>query len=308
MQSVCLAYDIGGTKVALGVIDQQGQIHESKKISIDLELGPDHFLQTLTSEGQHFLQKYPSISTVGISSCGPLDPKKGLLLDPTNLLTQGKGWGVIPIREKLTQSLQRKVILENDAACSVLAEQWLGVGKQDHCDNILMLTLGTGLGVGVLCNGQLIRGGRHYHPEAGHLIIDYKDPNTICACGVAGDAEGYLSGKNFEKYYQQMNPSTLNLNGSQITALARQGNQQAKAAFAHYAQHLAVTLHNFCVMFYPEIVVFCGSFAEAFSEFAELTQQHLQKLLRRREGIMPKLMVSSLDNKSSILGAARLCF
>ncbi|MBI2602390.1 MAG: ROK family protein [Deltaproteobacteria bacterium] len=302
-----LAFDIGGTKLAIGVVNWSGTILHKEILYPDLEKGKDFYFEAMIEKAKEVLRKFPQIDKIGISSCGPLDSRQGLLLDPTNLLSQGKGWGSVPLKDMLEKALRKVVFLENDAACAVLAERHFGVGKTLSCDNLIMLTLGTGLGVGILCNGTLVRGGRHLHPEAGHLIIQYEGSKRQCACGVSGDAESYLSGKHFEAEFCHEYELASPLSALEITKLARMGDERAKDSFNRYAQALAVTLHNLCVLFYPEVIVFDGGFARSFDEFSELTRTYLRKLLYRRQGLDPKLMLSSLDNQSSLLGASYLC-
>ncbi|HXW60491.1 MAG TPA: ROK family protein, partial [Myxococcota bacterium] len=148
-----LAFDLGGTKLEVGVVSQNGEILSAHRELLQLELGKDYVIETMVDWGKKYLEQYPEINAIGISSCGPLDPKKGLLLDATNLLTNGKGWGVVPLREIIATRLKKTTFFDNDAACSVLAERYLGAGRHDNCENLMVLTLGTGLGTGIICNG-----------------------------------------------------------------------------------------------------------------------------------------------------------
>ncbi|MBP6218871.1 MAG: ROK family protein [Oligoflexales bacterium] len=308
-QKLCLAFDLGGTKLEVGLVSDRGHILETFREKLVLEHGKEGLFSLMTRVGQTLLEKYPEIEAVGISSCGPLDVRRGLLLDPTNLMSDGKGWGTIEIVKILSQSLQRTVYLQNDAACSALAERWLGLGKENDADNLVVLTLGTGLGVGVIVNKQLFCGGRFLHPEAGHIIISHRDKERACACGVSGDAEAYLSGKHFEDHFNALHKrNEMPISAGAITELARKGDPAAKKAFAEYAEVMASAIHNYCVIFYPELIVFGGSFAESFDQFSEQTMTHLKSLLKRRPEIVPQLKASTLQNHSSLLGAASLCF
>ena len=302
----CLALDLGGTKLEVAVVDADARILVSRKELLNLELGKDAVIEQMAQWGLDMIRDFPDVSCVGISSCGPLDPVNGLLLDATNLLTNGKGWGIVPLRSILQEKFALPTYFDNDAACCALAEKWIGVGSKRKNDNFMVLTLGTGLGVGIVCNNQLFRSGRYRHPEAGHVIVDYKDEAQLCACGANGCSEGYLSGKHFTVNYNHKNQCSLT--AQEIVALARSGDANARAAFEEYARLMAATLHNYCVIFCPEWIVFGGSFSAAFDLFAPLVQKELQRLLVRRKDIMPDLQVSGLENHSCLLGAASLCF
>ncbi len=301
---ICLAFDLGGTKLEVGVVRTTGEILNVRRELLNLELGKAHVLEQMITWGREYLVQYPEITEIGISSCGPLDPVNGVLLDPTNLLTGGKGWGSVPLRAILEEALARQTYLDNDAACCVLAERYLGAGRVDACANLMVLTLGTGLGTGILCNDVLFRSGRFRHPEAGHMIIAYDNVIDPCACGVYGDGEAFLSGTHFAKRFNRQHGTFYS--ARDITALARAGDLNAQAAFQFYARVMAVTLHNYCVIFCPERIVFGGSFAEAFDLFAPMLRAQLSTLLVRRQDIVPQLCASQLQNHACLLGAALL--
>jgi glucokinase len=235
-----------------------------------------------------------------------LDVDKGLLLDPTNYVTDGKGWGVVPITRLLSKGLKRPVLLENDAAAAILAESWLGTAKR--VKNSMILTLGTGVGVGVISNGKLERSGRGLHPEGGHLIIGAGDTSAPCGCGNYGCIEAYLSGHGFtQRVRTKLRDSSLT--SEQIADRARAGQAEYRAFFVEYARLLAVSLHNYIRLYAPEVVALTGSFAKTADLFLSETEKQLIPLLQRlRVGVdmMPKLTVSTLDNRAGLLGAAHV--
>ncbi len=105
MASKILAIDLGGTKAELGVVTDRGRIVESTRFAIHMERGKKAVLQDLIREGQQLLKRHPEVKTVGLASAGPLDPNKGLLLDPTNFHAPSqKGWGIVPITQILSKA------------------------------------------------------------------------------------------------------------------------------------------------------------------------------------------------------------
>lgn len=304
-----LAYDIGGTKVAVAVVDGKGEIREEVRVPIRMNEGKDAVIKQLGDLGLQLLKHYPNCHAVGVASAGPLHPEKGVLLDPTNFYTDPeKTWGEVPISRLLSNRLKRPVYLENDAAAAILAECWKGKARSYR--NAMILTLGTGLGTGTVIEKQLVRAGHGLHTESGHIIVKHGDASAPCGCGNVGCAEAYLSGKNFASRFRNRF-KTAALEAKEIAQLAREGNKEAREAFREYAELMAITLQNYVVIFAPEIFVFTGSFAAAADLFIEPARRRLEQLLvRRREGIdmMPKLDVSSLENEAGVLGGAYVAF
>ena len=302
MTQKVLSYDLGGTKVAAGIINSRGRILEEIRVPVLFEEGKAAVISQLADLGTQLLAKHPQVKKAGIASAGPLDTKKGILLDPTNFASTQGTWGKVPLAQILKKKLKLPVYLENDAAAAALAVHWIGVGKKYQ--NLMVLTLGTGLGTGIICDGKLVRSGRNLHPEAGHLIIHYNDQSAPCGCGNLGCAEAYLSGRNFSRRAKQRfaNP---NLNAKDIANLARKHDPRALAAFEEYSEIMAIAIQNYVRIYSPEIIIFTGSFAEASDLFMQRTHVSLKKLLKReRLGIdlLPKLTVSSLQNEAGLIG------
>ena len=307
-RDVVLAYDLGGTKVAAGVVRRDGKVLEEIRVPAQIDLGKEAVLTQLSGMGRELIKRYPKVLHVGLASAGPLDPERGDLLDPSNFKSAGKNWGRVPITRILSRRLHIPVQLENDAAAAILAECWVGAARR--IKNAMVLTLGTGLGTGIVVDGALVRAGRFMHPEAGHLILNSDDKTAHCGCGNYGCAEAYLSGLNFSRRASAMLGQEL-LSGKEIASMARSGHPTALGAFEEYAHMMAVAIHNFVVIYCPEIVIFTGSFAHASDLFLKQTETELERLLiRRRVGVdlMPKLVVSRLKNQASLIGGARVAF
>jgi glucokinase len=299
-----LAYDLGGTKIAVGVVDSSGKILAFHREAAFIKQGKKATLDQLIRLGKEMIKKYPAIESVGIASAGPLDPVSGELLDPTNFSGPDGHWGRVPLTRILSKGLKKQVILENDAAAAILAEVWKGLAKGTK--NAMILTLGTGLGTAVVANGELVRGGRHQHTEGGHMIIHAGDESAPCGCGQLGCAEAYLSGRSFAHRARVILKNEV-IDAPQIAARARDGDAAALKLFDEYAENLAIALHNYVVIFYPEIVVFTGSFAAAHDLFLEKTAKKLGKMLTRRNKVMnlqPELAISKLENQAGLLGGA----
>ena len=303
-KEIVLAYDLGGTKVAAGAVTTQGKILFELREAVQIHRGKAATLRQLADIGKKILERYPEIRRAGIASAGPLDPVTGMLLSPTNFKSGGKLWGQVPLGRLMSKRLGIPVQIDNDAAAAALAEHRFGAAK--NVDNAVILTLGTGLGTGMICNGRLVRAGRMLHPEGGHLILNAGDRSALCGCGNAGCAEAYLSGTGFTRR------ARAQLGDAKITAQAialhaKAGSRRHQALFEDYAHWLSVMIHNVVTIYAPELVVLTGGFAETHPLFLKSTQKRLVKLLKsRRIGIdlMPEIRVSSLQNRAGLIGGA----
>lgn len=299
-----LGYDLGGTKVHVGAVSPEGLILESHQEAVVIGQGKKALIDQLARLGRPFIEKY-GIEAVGLASAGPLDPTSGELLDPTNFRTKGERWGVFPIAPLLEKALKRPVKLENDAASAVLAENW--VGGAINVRNCMVITLGTGLGTAIICNGTLVRSGRYLHTEAGHLILDPSDKSMLCGCGNYGCSETYLSGVNFAKRVSKK--LKRDVSGEELVRMAGAKNKTVLQAFEEYADKMAQAIHNYVVIFSPEAILFSGSFSKASTLFLPGTRKRLKELLKnRRQGIdlMPATAISPLGTDSGLIGAARV--
>jgi glucokinase len=307
MTQKVLSFDLGGTKLAAGVLNQQGRVLEAYETPALMEQGKEAVIQQIVSLGKELMERHPEVKRVGMVSAGPLDPMRGILLDPTNYAGPQGTWGKVPLAQILKRRLKLPVFLENDAAAAILAEHWVGSAKKTQ--NAMILTLGTGLGTGVICNGELVRAGKNRHTEAGHIIIQAHDKSAPCGCGNVGCAEAYLSGRNFaRRAHQKFGRSDLT--AKDIAQLAKRHDPRALSAFEEYAETLAIALYSYSRLYCPEIFIFAGNFAKAASYFLKHTEHHLSRLLEREiktEG-KPKLVVSELGAAAGLIGGAYIAF
>lgn len=178
-----LGVDIGGTKIRMGIIDASGQIIYEEKIPTIIPLYP-----YLEENILRILAEQPEVQAIGIGTHGFVDPKQGKVIYAAETLP---GWTDTPVKEWLQKATGKRVEVENDANVVALAEAKFGAAQ--GLDRVVVLTLGTGLGGGVLWDGKLLSGGPHGGAaELGHMILY---PNGVkCACGRLGCSEMYVSG------------------------------------------------------------------------------------------------------------------
>lgn len=298
-----LAFDLGGTKLSVAVVDSRGKILVEKREPVFLAGGFKGLVEQLAQVSLPLIREH-RIKKAAIASAGPLDPVKGALLNPTNLKTEGREWGVVPLARAVEKKIRIPVRLENDAAAATLAERWVGVGRK--VDNFIVVTLGTGVGVGVMANGHLVRSGRQLHTEAGHITLDMNDREWRCGCGNYGCAESFLSGMNFTARLAAQ-WKDFDLTGEMLVRRARNGEEKVLREFRLYGQRLASFIYSLVVMFSPEKVILSGGFSHSADLFLPDCEKELLSLLRtRRQGVdlLPKIHLSKFRDEAGLLGAA----
>ncbi|HMN68640.1 MAG TPA: ROK family protein, partial [Bdellovibrionales bacterium] len=182
-KSTFLCFDLGGTKLRAALVTGDGKILESATAPVDQHGGVNGLIALFDEvAGRLPRTKYKAVS---VASAGPLHAGRGVLLDPTNFFTDMKSWGVVPLVARLKKVFKKPVYLENDAAAAVLGEAWKG-GHGKGAKNLLAMTLGTGVGIGIIANGELVRAGRGLHTEVSHMPIKAGDKNYPCGCGAYG--------------------------------------------------------------------------------------------------------------------------
>src|SRR6266540_4169127 len=178
-----LALDIGGTKLAAGVVDESGRVHSFVVVPSEPERGPDAELPRLFELGRRAVADsgldWNEIGTVGIGCGGPLDAARGVLVSPLHL----PGWHDVPVTAIAEEAYDRPVVLENDATAAAAGEHRYGAGAGAR--NMVYLTISTGVGGGVVIDGRLYRGAAGNGGELGHVTVDRR--GRVCrGCGRRG--------------------------------------------------------------------------------------------------------------------------
>jgi glucokinase len=189
-----LALDIGGTKLAAGVVTGDGRVLSRAVVPSQAEQGPWSMIDRHVELGRRVVAEagvpWSRLTGIGIACGGPLDPETGIILSPPSL----PGWDEIPLTEAVSERLGLPAAVENDATAGALAEWWYGAGRSREVDDLVYLTISTGVGGGLVLDGQLYRGVAGNAGELGHLTVHYD--GRQCGCGRRGCLEAYASGTN----------------------------------------------------------------------------------------------------------------
>jgi glucokinase len=304
------AVDIGGTKIAVGMVDEAGTVVASDECPTDQASGFSSAVDRIERMLRGCAQRAgASIDGIGIGCTGPVDPGSGEIGE-TEFLKTWKGANLI---EALGSRFGVRVALENDADAATLGEAFWGAGRGKA--RMLYVTVGTGIGVGIVLHGRLYRGVDDFHPEIGHQVIDATGPQ--CYCGAKGCWEVLARGPAMSEWMEthappeaagpKLNAKTWNGNWSAkaICEMAATGHPLARTAVDREAHYLGLGLANLVIIFCPEIIVLGGSVMASLPLFIG----GIRAEIRRNCGLVPfertEIRLSSLGSQAAIVGAAR---
>jgi glucokinase len=258
-----LTVDIGGTKTACAVGTSAGKILARREHPTPLKRGPEAWLERIARELRRVRREtrgtLPTPESIGVACGGPLDSKTGVIYSPPNL----PGWDGVPVKGFLEERLGLPVFVENDANAGALAEHRFGAGRGTR--NLVYLTLGTGIGGGIIIEGRLYRGTTDDAGEIGHTTILPDGPE--CLCGKRGCLEALVAGPAIGRRAQRTAreyPESLmhRFAGSAetITAVhaleaARAGDRAAREVWRETGQYLGIGIANLVQVLNPQVVV-----------------------------------------------------
>ena len=293
------AIDVGGTKIALGIVDAQGRILVQDETATAPEQGYEAALERISAILRRLLDECgTSVDGIGVGSTGPIDPETGVYGDVGTL----PGWLGSPLAADLESRFGMRVAVENDADAAALGEATWGAGRGSR--SLLYVTISTGIGVGILLDGKLYRGARGAHPEIGHHVIDWSGP--LCYCGANGCWETLASGPALEAWMSAR--CDVALSASEICELARKGDPLALQAVEREAHYIGLGLANLVTMFCPQTIVIGGGMMRS----ADLVLAPALSLVKRICTQVPaentSIVLAGLGRQSGLLGAACVWF
>jgi glucokinase len=297
--------DIGGTKVAVGMVNEDGRVLAKREMPTDSEGGYEKFLNGIvTMLREVSTQAHEPITGIGIGSTGPLYAFTGEFGD-VNFFPKWKGQN--PVRD-LQRTFQVDVAMENDGDAAALGEAGWGAGRGKK--NLIYVTVGTGIGVGILLDGKLYRGVDDFHPEIGHHLVDPSGP--LCDCGFHGCWESMCAGPAMAKWFASNVPAEYSrpspLNAKTICERAQQGDMWAQRAVEHEARYLGLGLANLVTMFVPEMIILGGSVMKSAALFLDEIKRIIATSCRLVPFEKTQLALASLGEDTNLIGAARVWY
>lgn len=306
-----LALDIGGTKLAAGVVDRTGTVHSFLVAPTEPERGPDDGLQRLFELGRRALADAGlEVAAVGIGCGGPLDSEQGVLLAPLHL----PGWRDVPVVALAQKEFGRPAALENDATAAAAGEHQFGAGAGAR--HMVYLTLSTGVGGGVIVDGRLYRGAMGNGGELGHVTVDWEG-RPCRGCGRNGCLEAYASGTSIgeraaEALATSSNSSMLAAlerpTAADVAAAARDGDALAIQLWDETVAALACGLTSIVNLFEPEVVVLGGGVTRVGEQLLAPVRAEVEARAVRPAGSPLAILQSALGDQVGIVGAAAIVF
>jgi glucokinase len=294
------AVDVGGTKIAVGLVTRQGQVVAHQVLPTQPETsfsaGIDvisRVLQRLCSQKSASLPLKPL--GIGVACTGQVDPLEGVVLKNGFL----PNWTAQNPVRWLSEQFGVQVALENDADAAALAEWHLGAGRGS--ERFIYLTISTGIGGGLVFSGQLVRGAKGAHPEVGHHTIDPAGP--LCFCGNRGCWEMFASGRALQARFLALQPG-FDGDARHICDLAEAGDSQALRAVADHAEMLGVGLANLITLFAPDRIVLGGGLMRRANLFLPVVHQVISQRCTLVPPEIARLELSQFPTDSSLIGAA----
>lgn len=297
------AVDIGGTKLAVGSVDENGRLLSRLEAPSSEAEAYEDGIELITEMLRRMMRDTGSILMgIGIGSTGPVDPMTGRLGDVDFL----PGWSGANLVDDLHRRFQIPVALENDGDAAALAEAGWGAGRNNS--RLIYVTIGTGIGGGIILDGRLYRGANSAHPEIGHQVIDTSGP--LCSCGFHGCWESLAAGPAMVRWMESQ-PDYLTrgvLTAKRICELAYAGESLALRAIDREARYLGIGLANLVNLFTPDALILGGSLMKS----ADLLLEGIRNTMRGGCRFVPleqvELRLASLGEDANLIGAARVWY
>jgi glucokinase len=310
---VFLGIDVGGTNVKLAVVGAGGAVHARGVLETKAEEGPRKAFERISSSVATLVRFRRNVEVVaaGVGCAGLVNPAKGWLHASPNLTE----WENSPLGRISRRALGVYTIVENDANSAAYGEFTAGACR--GVKNLVFITLGTGVGGGVITEGRLLRGARNYAAEVGHTAVSADGPR--CRCGSRGCLEAYVGTygllRSARERMKEKGTGLLagwvgrekrRLTPHLIFEAARRRDPAARAVVKQAGENLGVGIASLINIFNPEAVVVGGGVAESF----DLLRPHVERVVRRRafaeSARLAKIVPSRLGNDATAVGAAML--
>ena len=299
MRDYSIGVDLGGTNLRAAAISPAAEVLERITGSTNLDAGRDAVLEDIVNSIKALEARLGSegLIGVGIGVAGFIDMRKGVIVGSNNL-PELEG---VPILGEIEQRLGTRVFLENDANAAALGEKWAGAGKD--VDDLVLLTLGTGIGGGVIYQGRVMHGFVGMAGEVGHMMVV---PNgNPCGCGNHGCLEKHASAKAVEAMAYLIGLGE-NLTARDVFDLAEQGNELARRVFRRMGVALGIALANLVNVFNFPLYLLGGGVLGAWKYFAPAMMEEIERRSFTYRNTKTRIEKAVLGNEAGLFGAAYL--
>ena len=309
-----IGVDIGGTNVKIALIDEKGTIAYSNSVPTRAEMGYEYTIQNIINTIKDSLKEsnndISNIGGIGFGLPGQIDSVNGVV----RLLPNIPGWVEVPLAKIVKDEFNVPVKLDNDVRVATLGELNYGAGK--GCQNLICLTVGTGVGSGIVLNGQLVRGASMTAGEIGHVIVE-RNNGEICGCGATGCLEAYASGPSVVKMAKDYIAGGKSTKFKEIAAgneitpymvyeAAKQGDAVAKRIFTIVGEYLGVALVSVVNLLNPEKIIVGGGVGQAGDLILEPIREAIKKRCIPTSAAAVEIVPAQLGESAGVVGASLL--
>ncbi len=312
MAKHCIGIDLGGTFIKFGLLDEQHNATRTVQVPTPSQ-GAEAVIDEMVRGARRVMAESDvqpaEVIGVGIGSPGPLSISEGVIHALPNI----PGMDGCPLRDRVSEGLDLPAVLENDANAAAFGEYLVGAGEQSR--DMVMLTLGTGVGGGVILDGSILHGAHEIGAELGHMIV--QPGGQPCGCGQRGCLEQYASATFIARYAQRVLTETQRASsltdvlagGEELTTKHINEHRRAGDAFAEEVwqrglYHLAIGCVSICRIFDPDQIVLAGGLTNAGDDLMQPLMKHFQSLHWELTEPKTELAIATLGSDSGVIGAA----
>jgi glucokinase len=309
--------DVGGTTMKAAVVDHEGKVYPSVSLPTLPERGQEAGLQTMCDTIEQAIAAakltIADITAIGVATPGLMDIKLGLILDPPNL----KPWRNVEVPKHISNKLGKPVAFQNDANAAAMGEFWTGAGRD--VQSLVLFTLGTGIGGGIIIDGRVLEGEHSHGGEVGHLRIDMPDRGRLCGCGRRGCLEAYASAtavvaRAREAMASSRMPTKMrellrDADGAEFSArevfeVAAQGDALAQDIVDETAYFLALGACAILATVDPQVVAFGGGMIAAGEPFLAKIREYVGRFGLSYPASKVQIRYATLGSDAGFIGAA----
>ena len=309
-----IGIDVGGTNVKIALVDEKGKIKYSNSVPTRAEMGYEYTVNNIKKAIYDLLKETKlepkNIEGIGFGFPGQVDYKSGIVRLAPNI----PGWVDVPIAKLIEDEFHIPTRVDNDVRCAALGELNFGAGK--GCENLICITVGTGIGSGLIVNGKLVRGASNAAGEIGHIKLQMND-GPICGCGDTGCLEAFASGPSIvamaEDYirggkstkFREMansNPITPYI----VCEAAKAGDPVAKRIFTIMGEYIGIGMASVVNLLNPEKIIVGGGVADAGEILMTPLKETLKKRAMKIAGEAVEVVPAQLGNTAGVIGASLL--
>lgn len=312
MERILCGVDLGGTKIKTGLVYEGGRVINSLKVPTDANDGPEAVIGRIIKSIEDTIRtsgvKISIIDGIGIGVPGQIDIQKGTVVNLTNL----PGWGNIPLKDTINKYFNIPVKIENDGNCAAFAEYIAGAGK--CADVFLYMTVSTGIGGGVVINGEIFHGANCGAVEIGHMSIDLDGPK--CGCGSYGCFEAMASGTAIARFAKEgaasietvLNEIKGEINAMHVFDAAREGDKFSISLLDREAFYLGVGISNMIALYNPRVIAIGGGVSNGLDMLYEKMMDTVCKRSLKASYDVCTIVKAKLGDDTGLIGAASIMF